>query len=98
MGKYMITRKQYKEIKKYDHGQMEDYLKDVYTLGYANGKEDAITALAEDKIEDYQKNVEQAEAIEEKLKAVKGIGEAKLKAVMDVVLNVLNVEEADSED
>ena len=56
MGKYMITRKQYKEIKKYDHGQMEDYLKDVYTLGYANGKEDAITALAEDKIEDYQKN------------------------------------------
>lgn len=77
---------------------MENYLKDVYTSGYANGKEDAITALAEDKIEDYQKNVEQAEAIEEKLKSVKGIGEAKLKAVMDVVLNVLNVEEADSED
>lgn len=77
---------------------MENYLKDVYTSGYANGKEDAITALAEDKIEDYQKNVEQAEAIEEKLKSGKGIGEAKLKAVMDVVLNVLNVEEADSED
>lgn len=98
MKKYMIPRKQYKEIKKYDHSQMENYLKDVYTSGYANGKEDAITALVEDKIEDYQKNVEQAEAIEEKLKSVKGIGEAKLKAVMDVVLNVLNVEEADSED
>lgn len=92
MSKYTITRKQYKEIKKYDHGQMEDYLKDVYTLGYASGKEDAITALAEDKIEGYQKNVEQADAIEEKLKSVKGIGETKRKVVMDVVLKVLKVE------
>ena len=33
--KYMINRTKYKDIKRYDHKQMEDFLTD----GYAEGKE-----------------------------------------------------------
>lgn len=71
---------------------MEEYLTSVYVEGYQKGKDDALTTFAENKIESYQNSVEQIEAIEEKLKSVKGIGETKRKAVMDVVLKVLKVE------
>lgn len=37
--KYMINRTKYKDIKRYDHKQMEDFLTDVYKNGYADGKE-----------------------------------------------------------
>ena len=37
--KYMINRTKYKDIKRYDHQQMEDFLTDVYKNGYADGKE-----------------------------------------------------------
>ena len=89
MSRCRITRKLYKDIKKYDHAQMEEYLTSVYIEGYQKGKDDTLTTFAENKIESYQNSVEQ---IEEKLKSVKGIGETKRKAVMDVVLKVLKVE------
>lgn len=34
--KYMINRTKYKDIKRYDHKQMEDFLTDVYKNGYAD--------------------------------------------------------------
>lgn len=37
----LITRKQYKEIKKMDRQQMEDFLAKVYVQGYEDGKEAA---------------------------------------------------------
>ena len=37
--KYMINRTKYKDIKRYDHKQMEDFLTDVYKNGYADRKE-----------------------------------------------------------
>lgn len=39
--KYMINRTKYKDIKRYDHKQMEDFLTDVYKNGYADGKEES---------------------------------------------------------
>lgn len=36
--KYMINRTKYKDIKRYDHKQMEDFLTDVYKNGYVDGK------------------------------------------------------------
>lgn len=36
--KYMINRTKYKDIKRYDHQQMEDFLTDVYKNGYADGE------------------------------------------------------------
>ncbi len=58
--KYMINRTKYKDIKRYDHQQMEDFLTDVYKNGYVDGKE-SVTGVE-------LQNVEAA------LKDVKGIG------------------------
>lgn len=34
--KYMINRTKYKDIKRYDHKQMEDFLTDVYKKRWAS--------------------------------------------------------------
>lgn len=90
--KYMIPRKQYKEIKKYDHSQMEEFCETIYATGYENGKNDAITRFAEEKIERYQNNSEYVEDISEQLKKLKGIGEIKHKIIMSIVSKVLGVD------
>ena len=58
--KYMINRTKYKDIKRYDHKQMEDFLTDVYKNGYADGKESVPGVELQD--------------VEAALKDVKGIG------------------------
>lgn len=58
--KYMINRIKYKDIKRYDHQQMEDFLTDVYKNGYADGKESVPGVELQD--------------VEKALQDVKGIG------------------------
>ena len=58
--KYMINRTKYKDIKRYDHQQMEDFLTDVYKNGYADGKESVTGGELQD--------------VEKALQGVKGIG------------------------
>lgn len=58
--KYMINRTKYKDIKRYDHQQMEDFLTDVYKNGYVDGKESMTGVELQD--------------VEAALKDVKGIG------------------------
>ena len=58
--KYMINRTKYKDIKRYDHKQMEDFLTDVYKNGYVDGKESVTGVELQD--------------VEAALKDVKGIG------------------------
>ena len=58
--KYMINRTKYKDIKRYDHKQMEDFLTDVYKNGYADGKESVPGVELQD--------------VEKALQGVKGIG------------------------
>ena len=58
--KYMINRTKYKDIKRYDHQQMEDFLTDVYKNGYADGKESVTGVELQD--------------VEKALQDVKGIG------------------------
>lgn len=58
--KYMINRTKYKDIKRYDHQQMEDFLTDVYKNGYIDGKESVTGVELQD--------------VEAALKDVKGIG------------------------
>ena len=58
--KYMINRTKYKDIKRYDHQQMEDFLTDVYKTGYVDGKESVTGVELQD--------------VEAALKDVKGIG------------------------
>ena len=68
MRKLELTRKVYKDIKKKDHQQMNDYLKNLYKLGLDDG-------LASASI-DY-------DMLKKVLLEVKGIGVVKADAVIN---------------
>ena len=68
MRKLELTRKMYKDIKKKDHQQMNDYLKNLYKLGFDHG-------LASASI-DY-------DVLKKVLLEVKGIGVVKAEAVIN---------------
>ena len=68
MRKLELTRKVYKDIKKKDHQQMNDYLKNLYKLGFDDG-------LASARI-DY-------DVLKKVLLEVKGIGLVKAEAVIN---------------
>lgn len=59
-GKYLINRNMYKDIKKFDHLQMENFLTDVYKSGYQDGKASVTKVELQD--------------VENALQTVKGIG------------------------
>lgn len=68
-----ITRQQYKELKKKDHQQMNDFLlrfwQDGYREGLAAGKKSDVTL----------KDMEKA------IRSIKGMGETRVNAVMQQV-------------
>ena len=68
MREFNLTRKVYKDIKKKDHQQMNDYLKNLYKLGFDDG-------LASASI-DY-------DVLKKVLLEVKGIGVVKADAVIN---------------
>ena len=76
MAKNLITRSQYKEIKKKDHAQMSDFLTRVWQNGFNDGLKQAKKSKAA--------AVKQGD-IEKAIANVKGIGEVKLKAIMQQV-------------
>lgn len=69
--KYLLTRAQYKKIKKMDHGQMSDWAESLYKIAYENGKKSA-EGLNDTELRDI-------------LLSVKGIGEAKATAILNAV-------------
>ena len=71
----MINRKLYKDIKKYDHKQMNDFL----TRLYQNGYNDAIKKLSEERTQP------DPEEIKAKLLTIKGVGIVKAQQIMDVL-------------
>lgn len=58
--RYLINRTKYKDIKRYDHQQMEDFLTDVYKNGFIDGQESVTGVELQD--------------VEDALRSVKGIG------------------------
>lgn len=58
--RYLINRTRYKDIKRYDHQQMEDFLTEVYKNGFIDG-EASVTGV-------------ELQDVEAALKDVKGIG------------------------
>ena len=68
MRKLELTRKVYKDIKKKDHQQMNDYLKNLYKLGFDDGISSASI--------DY-------DVLKKVLLEVKGIGVVKADAVIN---------------
>lgn len=69
--KYLLTRAQYKKIKKMDHGQMSDWVESLYKSAFENGRKSA-EGLGETEMK-------------EVLLSVKGIGETKASAIIDAV-------------
>lgn len=75
-SKNLISRDKYKEIKRMDHTSMSEFYTKVWQEGFDNGvkagndnKEAAVTP----------------EDIREVIKDVKGIGETKIKAIMEQI-------------
>ena len=68
MRKLELTRKLYKDIKKKDHQQMNDYMTALYKLGFDDGLASAII--------DY-------DVLKKVLLEVKGIGVVKAEAIIN---------------
>lgn len=67
-----LTRKEYEKIKRMDHHSMKCYLENVYQTGYADGTE----------------KVPSVDQLREGVGKIKGIGEKKLQAVVDAVIEI----------
>ena len=72
--KKLINREKYEAIKKMDHTEMSDFFTGVWQSGYDHRKK-------EEKAEN--KAAVAPEVIKEAIKGIKGIGEVKLKIIMD---------------
>ena len=73
-AKNLISRDKYKEIKRMDHVSMSDFYTRVWQEGFDSG-------IKANKAE--KKAAVTPEDIREVIKDVKGIGEVKLKAIME---------------
>lgn len=78
--RYMINRTRYKDIKRYDHQQMEDFLTDVYKNGYADG-EASVTGV-------------ELQDVEAALKDVKGIGPVVWNRIQERLAKLFRKEES----
>lgn len=67
-NKYILNRKEYKEIKKMDHQQMSDYLEEVCRKSFDKGKKSA-EGLSESEVKQV-------------ILGVKGIGEKKANDIV----------------
>lgn len=72
MGEHRkFTRKAYDKVKKMDHNTMHQYITEVYTRGYTEGKASVCT-MSDDEL----KNV---------ILSVKGVGEAKTASIVSAI-------------
>lgn len=78
----LINRAKYKDIKRYDHNQMECFARSLYESGLKDG---AAHALAE--VESSKKQMD-FDLLKDKLLAVKGIGAVKAEQIVTVVKEV----------
>lgn len=72
MKKYELNRKEYKEVRKMDHGQMSDFCSRIYRRGYEAGKKES-AGLSE-------------AGFREAVLGVKGIGEKKAADIVQALV------------
>ena len=82
----LINRTKYKDIKRYDHNQMEQFARSLYEGGLKDGAAQAIA-----KTESSKKQMD-FDLLSEKLLAVKGIGSVKAEQIVSVVKEVMEIE------
>lgn len=85
---FTINRNKYKDIKSMDHSQMNEYINGVrqveYEKGYKIGRVEGYEAAVKENAENPTENID-LEILKLKLLEIKGIGESKATAIMDVV-------------
>ena len=81
----LINRAKYKDIKRYDHNQMEIFARSLYKSGFEDGSNNSKQALAE--VESSKKQMD-FNLLNEKLLAIKGIGAVKAEQIATVVKEV----------
>lgn len=82
----LINRAKYKEIKRYDHNQMEQFARSLYESGLKDGAAQAIA-----KTESSKKQMD-FDLLTEKLLSIKGIGAVKAEQIVSVVKEVVENE------
>ena len=82
----LINRQKYKDIKRYDHGQMEQFARSLYESGIQDGAAQAIA-----KMKSGREQVD-FDLLKEKLLAVKGIGNVKAEQIASIVKEVVENE------
>lgn len=75
-SKNLISRDKYKEIKRMDHTSMSEFYTKVWQEGFDNGVKAG---------NDNREAAVTPEDIREVIKDIKGIGEVKLKAIMEQI-------------
>ncbi len=70
MNNPVLNRKQYKQIKKYDHQQMNDWATSIYKSGYT------------DAMQKFNKESISLEDVEIVISGISGIGEKRKQAIM----------------
>lgn len=79
MNKNGITRQQYKDIKKKDHQQMNEFLIRFWQDGYNDGLKAARKATIS------------PEQIEKEIREIRGMGETRVNAVMQRIYNLYEI-------
>ena len=82
----LINRTKYKDIKRYDHNQMEQFARSLYESGLKDGAAQAIA-----KTESSKKQMD-FDLLTEKLLSIKGIGAVKAEQFVSVVKEVMENE------
>ena len=82
----LINRAKYKDIKRYDHNQMEQFARSLYGSGLKDGAAQAIA-----KTESSKKQMD-FDLLTEKLLSIKGIGAVKAEQIVSVVKEVVENE------
>lgn len=83
-GKYLSTRKVYKDVKKMDHQQFDDFCTGIYREGFNDGRESV-------------PGIDIAQ-VKETILGVKGIGEKKVQSIMDALEEKFEGGEKNSEE
>lgn len=71
MESFKFPRKKYDKLKKMDHNTMHQYINEVYTRGYTEGKASVSTISDEE--------------LKEVILSVKGVGEAKTTSIVSAI-------------
>lgn len=82
----LINRAKYKDIKRYDHNQMERFARSLYESGFKDG---AAQATATEKSNTRQMDFNM---LNERLLTIKGIGIVKAEQIVKVVKGALESE------